>query len=84
MEKKTIKEWLEMMKEPYKSQALINLSPSQIDRTVGSISVALYIGFTWRETPEGHDYWMGIHIQSSITPEKYLDSSFNEPNHEIF
>lgn len=58
---KTIKEWLEELEEPYRSQALKNLkegrSPVVSKVMVCSLSEALHGAFFYLNTKEGHQYW---------------------------
>lgn len=59
---KTIRQWLKELPEPYKKQALMNLTTipyrSGIDNEdAGSMRGALYVAFEWDKSPEGHYYW---------------------------
>lgn len=55
--KKTIKEWLEDLPEPYRTQALNNTDEDLLEITEETQSEALNTAFWWSETKEGHDYW---------------------------
>lgn len=57
---KTIKEWLEELPEPYRSQALKNVHKHLLTAKDESLSEALNGAFTWKNTPQGHDYWMDL------------------------
>lgn len=56
---KIIKEWLSEINEPYKSQALNNLTNESIIKHE-SFSSALQCAFIWKDSPEGYDYWKRI------------------------
>lgn len=57
---KTIKEWLEELPEPYRTQALENVSEYSLSQKDESLSEALKGAFTWIFTPQGHYYWMDL------------------------
>jgi hypothetical protein len=58
MESKTIKEYLETLPEPYRSQALKNTYKIHLDEAgKDSVGHALKSAFFWESSPEGHDYW---------------------------
>jgi hypothetical protein len=54
---KTIREWLEELPEPYRSQALANRSertdPVKADTQADAVGMA----FDWGSSPEGGKYW---------------------------
>jgi len=52
---KTIKQWLETLPEPYRSQALENWDGES--RKVKSSSAAIGSAFKWWKSPEGIKYW---------------------------
>ena len=56
---KKIKEWLSEINEPYKSQALNNLTNESIIKHE-SFSSALQCAFIWKDSKEGYDYWKRI------------------------
>jgi len=58
---KTIKQWLETLEEPYKTEALNNSYSSNEAIEVMSLSEALKWAFTWSVTNEGHYYWCNLH-----------------------
>lgn len=63
---KTIREWLEQLPEPYRTQALENAfsirSLFDIDREPSrqTIKCALREAFIWHKTSQGHTYWADI------------------------
>lgn len=58
---KTIRQWLEELPEPYRTQALENI---RVKEVLGlpelSFEVALRSAFTWDATPQGYDYWLAV------------------------
>lgn len=67
---KTIREFLEELEEPFRSQALHNLGSqdSQYGGTISNsesqdIPSALSEGFIWFHSPEGHEYWEDLQDQ---------------------
>lgn len=56
---KTIKQWLEELPEPYRTQALENADRCDLDKDAKSKPAALRNAFEWEETPEdqGYYYW---------------------------
>ena len=56
---KTIREWLEGLPEPHRTQALANMGVNKGPGTavypnaMGAVSEA----FSWAKSPEGFDYW---------------------------
>lgn len=54
---KTVKEWLETLDEPYRSQALENLDEEYGDMIEPNLAEALWGAFVWDDTPQGNDYW---------------------------
>ncbi len=58
--KKTIREWLEELPEPYRAKALSNFAKEEKDRqenTASSLGIALAGAFAWGKTSEGWEYW---------------------------
>lgn len=53
---KTIKQWLEELPEPYRTQALENYENNKVQ----SLSFALINAFEWYDTPEGIEYWADL------------------------
>lgn len=70
---KTIREHLEILEEPYQSQALQNmLKFGENDLKAVNTAVALKMAFLWDDTPEGWDYWDSLHTLLCIS-EAYKD-----------
>ena len=64
---KTIKEWLEELPEPYKTQALTNMKNFALyagEYEVTSLDKAIEWAFYWGQTPEGLSYWDDLHQAS--------------------
>jgi hypothetical protein len=64
---KTIKQWLELLPEPYRTQALVNMEPSKADVMQDSLHDAICRAFNWFKTPilQGYDYWNNIAIRAN-------------------
>lgn len=82
MKNKTIEEWLGMLEEPYRAKALEAyryhpLRPTTF--TVKSLKMALQMGFLWRETKDGHDYWAKIYYAMYKDGETYSEHFKAEP-----
>lgn len=58
--KKTIKEWLEELPEPYRTEALANLFEKNKSLVKSTLADALIAAFGWKITPQGYDYWRDI------------------------
>jgi hypothetical protein len=56
-EEKTVREWLNTLKEPYKSKALKQTNSYTSKETTNYISSALYKAFDWNDSEEGWEYW---------------------------
>lgn len=57
---KTVREWLEELPEPYRSQAIENLVKYPLPRSkcfFKKMEDALLHGFDWDLTPQGFSYW---------------------------
>lgn len=70
----TIREGLERLKEPYRSQAIENTSKVKLGEFASSCENAMWQAFDWGRTKQGIDYWINIHAHI----EEYLEPS---PNH---
>ena len=57
---KTIKEWLEGLDEPERSQALTNLNLHYVNIERESADRALLVSFCWSDSSEGVKYWSEI------------------------
>ena len=58
---KTIKEWLETLPEPIRTEALENAYNSAIGYLRHSLSSALSDAFWWADSIQGSDYWEDIY-----------------------
>lgn len=56
----TIREHLEALPEPIKSQALANLESKSANDPALSTLDAIGGGFSWSNTPEGFSYWLDV------------------------
>lgn len=65
MDMKPIREWLNELPEPYRSQAMENYMNAS-NRKVAS--TALADAFFWDQTPEGYDYWHDLY--NSLTAQQ--------------
>lgn len=55
---KTIREWLELLPEPYEGQALTNsVGKESLDLEENTLFDALVSAFIWNESAEGEEYW---------------------------
>ena len=59
MPQKTVKEWIQELPEPYRTEALENCNDP--NKEVQSLSSALFYAFRWSETKQGACYWREIH-----------------------
>ena len=75
--KKTI-EWLRTLDEPYRTQAIINTSVSDLLVQKDSLEEALADAFYWGESPEGDDYWSEIFSKISYPLTEKPCKSVNE------
>jgi hypothetical protein len=57
----TIRNQLAKLKPAHRDAALTNMSPFGMTEKADSIAEALRDAFKWDETPEGRDFWRGIH-----------------------
>ena len=53
---KTIEEWLETLPGGYRERALKNY----YGLPVSHLSTAILEAFTWRDTPEGYEFWSAV------------------------
>lgn len=59
--KKTIKQWLQELEEPYRTQALEHAKAYGINTNIeSSLDQALLAGFIWEDTLQGWDYWNDV------------------------
>lgn len=72
MDMKTVKEWLEGLEEPYRSQAFENVEELNVHpggvlfAREESLSSALIGAFDWGKSPQGHKYWENIYEKAFI------------------
>ena len=69
---KTIREWLESLPEPYRSQALENMDnyrrpyAPEAHSSHGNLEEALMAAFLWYDTPQGREYWENVSQDRSL------------------
>lgn len=61
---KTIQQWLNTLKEPYKTKALNNIADKNKETKTINLSNALLIAFKWSKTTEGYKYWDELHTKT--------------------
>lgn len=63
--KKTIKQWLEELPEPYRTQALNNYDEgfAIILSPIEDVVDALLASFSWNHSKEGWDYWENVRLE---------------------
>ena len=57
---KTIKEWLNTLKEPYKTKALRQTNEDILNLYCDSLLNSLYQMFDWQSSFEGLEYWSDL------------------------
>lgn len=60
---KTIRDWLEELPEPYKTQAIDNAPENNLKCQDDSLHEALAGAFFWSYTKEGYDYWDNLYTK---------------------
>lgn len=81
---KSAKEWLETLKEPYRSRALKNYDPDFVlGKTIENLSSAILRSFSWRKSSEGSKYWDDIYNRALIEDETLLNKEL-ELKYEIY
>ena len=66
-EEKTIREWLNELPEPYRTQALDNAKSSKpytINAVKPNLHNAILGAFVWRDAPQGFNYWQDVYSWS--------------------
>ena len=63
---KTVKEWLEELPEPYRSQALENGDRGILTLEEDSVYFALFCAFIWESSPQGYKYWDNLHKKLKV------------------
>lgn len=56
-----IVEWLNLLDEPYRTQAMLKLRVDRQTRMVETMSQAINQAFTWNETSQGREYWSDLY-----------------------
>lgn len=60
----TVRQWLNTLKEPYKTKALTNsfnnASNDILESTSKTLIASLYCAFEWDRSSEGFEYWQKI------------------------
>lgn len=59
----TIKDYFELLPEPYKSLAIENTSEDSINKKSPSLKSAICNAFMWSATEQGHNYWKDLLIE---------------------
>ena len=59
-EKKTIKEWMELLPEPYRTEALANMWWEDKDNNYSTAAEALRQAFNWSRSAQGTVYWKDL------------------------
>jgi len=54
---KTIKEWLETLPEPYRTEALDETKPRDSRQVSESLVKAICDAFSWSQSEQGSGYW---------------------------
>lgn len=54
---KTIKEWLETLPEPYRTEALENADKEDLDSLEFDLAQAIKAAFLWEYSTQGQAYW---------------------------
>jgi len=70
---KTIKQHLEILKEPYRTQALNNLDKDWKDKEYKELYLALTMAFIWENTQEGSEYWDNVHTEILLNNPNYFE-----------
>ena len=63
---KTIRQWLNELDEPYRTQALVLTPMRNLEKVAASKSDALHSAFIWGDTPQKHTYWKKL--ANNLTP----------------
>lgn len=58
---KKIKDWYKNLKQPIKNQAITNLKLSCKNIKVDNLSDAIMLGFDWKSSKEGFEYWDNVY-----------------------
>lgn len=60
---KTVREHLQDLPEPARSQALANMWWEDAENRYNTLQEALYQAFKWSKSPERYKYWHNIHAE---------------------
>lgn len=63
---KSIRQWLNELPEPYRSQALESADKKMLDNRRMRQSDALSSAFVWKRSPEKEQYWKDLWVQLLI------------------
>ena len=74
---KTIRNWLDQLKEPERSEALSNMRPIGMKSSSDSLEDAVADAFHWRDTPQGDSYWNNIY--QALYDGTYYDAPQHSP-----
>lgn len=66
--KKTIRQWLSTLPEPYRAMALKNADVEDLDNEFESLPEAIQEAFYWHKTPEGAEFWSDVLIWAEDGP----------------
>ena len=61
-EEKTVKQWLNTLKEPYKTKAIQQTNKGILKTKESSLIDTLYSMFVWECSKEGKQYWRDLVI----------------------
>jgi hypothetical protein len=73
-EQKTPEQWFQMLKEPYRGEAIANIKVEKKDCIYYSLEQAILSNFNWSESKQGHDYWSNIRISVLVGETTYLET----------
>ena len=59
-EEKTVKQWLNTLKEPYKTKAIQQTSKDVLELKADNLIESLYQMFVWKYSNEGDEYWRDL------------------------
>ena len=56
----TIRDQLNRLPHPYGELAISNTGSDELKKTKETVSKALYGGFVWEYSPQGHQFWLSV------------------------
>ena len=74
---KTIRNHLVNLKPAHRDAALTNMNPNGMKAMSSSIDNALGRAFSWKESPEGYDFWDGIFLQLTTGTYSFTEEESN-------